>query len=99
MSEFTPQDKTDTIETPHSTANQATNFEPKEGQSGLLCGNKKLSDCPSLRYNFIENNEKLNKAFDLIFEEAFITQLTNNHYDYTDHSDHSKADSSLCESI
>ncbi len=52
-------------------------FEPKEGQRDLLCSNKKSSRCPSLSYEYIESSEKLNKAFDILFDEVFrINNLT-----------------------
>jgi hypothetical protein len=46
-------------------------FVPKEGQRGLLCSNKKSCRCPSLVYEYIEDQEKLDKAFDFLFEQLF----------------------------
>jgi hypothetical protein len=42
----------------------------KKGRS-VLNGNKKLSQSPTLSYNYIEAQEKLNKAFDILFDEMF----------------------------
>ncbi|MCW3127836.1 MAG: hypothetical protein JWO03_3494 [Bacteroidetes bacterium] len=43
-------------------------FVPKEGQQGLLCSNKKSLSCPSLSYTYIQNEAKVHKAFDILFE-------------------------------
>jgi len=46
-------------------------FVPKKGQRGLLCSNKKSCRCPFLVYEYVEDPEKLDKAFDFLFEELF----------------------------
>jgi len=49
------------------------NFEPREGQcDGLMCCNKKsITHCPSLDYKYVPSSERLNKAFDILFDEVF----------------------------
>jgi hypothetical protein len=49
------------------------NLEPKEGQcDGLMCSNKKsITHCPSFGYEYIESSEKLDKAFDILFDEVY----------------------------
>jgi hypothetical protein len=48
-------------------------FEPKEGQcDGLMCSNKKsITHCPSLCYEELNSSEKLDKAYDILFDEVF----------------------------
>jgi hypothetical protein len=72
------------------------NFVPKEGQcDGLMCSNKKsITHCPSLCYETVESNEKLNKAFDILFEEVFRSNGLKNNYE----SNH-KISSVVCESL
>ena len=52
-------------------------FVPKEGQRDLLCCNKKSLRCPSLRYEHIESEELLNKAYDHLFAELVKTRKQN----------------------
>lgn len=58
-------------------------FIPKEGQRGLLCSNNCLSRCPSLSYELIELNDdiiaKVNKAFDLLFEQVIKNRKNKNY--------------------
>jgi len=44
---------------------------PKEEQRELLSNNKAPARCSSLGYNAIESTNKLNRAFDILFEEVF----------------------------
>jgi hypothetical protein len=54
---------------------QQINIESGEGQRDLLCCNKGFSRCPSLEYRYLNTNEEnLNKAFDIIFEEVIKRQ-------------------------
>ena len=55
----------------HNDQDDANKFEPREGQRGLLCSNKAPSRCPSLGYEFILSPEKLDQAFDVLFEEVW----------------------------
>jgi hypothetical protein len=52
-------------------------FVPKEGQRGFLCSNNQSFRCPSLSYKFSANEEKLNKAFNLLFEEVTNNKINN----------------------
>lgn len=45
-------------------------FESEEGQRELLCSNKGSTRCPSLAYEYVESQESLDKAFDILFEEV-----------------------------
>jgi hypothetical protein len=44
--------------------------ESKEGERRLLSSNKATGRSPFLEYTFIPNPEKLNKAFDVLFDEV-----------------------------
>lgn len=44
--------------------------DPKEGERRLLCCNKANVRSPSLEYEYLPHSEKLNKAFDILFEEV-----------------------------
>lgn len=54
----------------HKSSNGTKELEPKEGQRGLLCNNRVPYRCPSLDYKHISSSDKLDKAFDLLFEEV-----------------------------
>lgn len=56
-------------------------IKPKEGQRGLLCSNKPSFRCPSLRYNYVESADNLNKAFEILFEEVMRLRKTKNDYE------------------
>jgi len=43
-------------------------FEPKEGQRGLLCCNKKSLRCPSLCYYYFSSAGNLDRAYDILFD-------------------------------
>jgi hypothetical protein len=47
--------------------------ESKEGQRNCLDRGKKLPECPILKYEYCEAPDKLNKAFDMLFEEMFTS--------------------------
>lgn len=44
--------------------------ESKEGERGLLSSNKANTRFPSLNYNYIENSECLDRAFDILFDQV-----------------------------
>lgn len=56
----------------HNNAIPDNILEPKEGQPGLLCCNKKSGGCPSLSYKVAEspNKDALNQVFDFLFDKA-----------------------------
>gem|GEM_PF-6377509 len=43
-------------------------FEDKEEQRGLLCCSKRSFRCSSLCYHYKESPERLERAFDILFE-------------------------------
>ena len=44
--------------------------ESKEGERGPLSSNKANVRSPSLHYEFTSSQERLNKAFDILFDEV-----------------------------
>lgn len=61
---FTEKKENDIIQKQHNTTIKHDEiFEPKEGQSGVLCCNKTSCGCPSLRYPSIEFTEDTINAF------------------------------------
>lgn len=46
------------------------NVESKEGERGPLCSNKANVRSPFLDYSFVASPEKLDKAFDILFDEV-----------------------------
>lgn len=72
---FTGKLKSDRINTLHNNSKHREFSDHKKGQSGLLCSNKELCDCPSLCYEYVESSERLNKAFDIVFEEVLLISL------------------------
>jgi hypothetical protein len=56
------------------------NFVPKEGAEVSLCSNEVSPTAPSLAYDYLDSPDKLNKAFDILFEEVFrLNNITNNY--------------------
>jgi hypothetical protein len=79
---FTGESKKDIIQEQHSTIKHSDIFEPKEGQPNVLCCNKTLCGCPSLRYEYVEATEKLEKAFDILLEETLFKRIRSKPYDF-----------------
>ena len=50
--------------------NNGLNVESKEGERGPLSSNKAIVRSPSLHYEFASSFERLDKVFDLLFEEV-----------------------------
>lgn len=82
-------DTSDILEELHNKKDDI-DFEPNEGQSYLLCSNNKSSDCPSLRYEYIEDQESVDRAFEILFETT-LSSLMENH--------HVKNNSNLCQGV
>lgn len=56
----------------HNDQDDAYQFEPREGQRGLLCSNKAPSRCPSLGFNSDTSEDKALKCLARILVEAFL---------------------------
>ena len=61
----------------HNKLNNSHIIVPKEGQRCLLCSNKKLCRCPFLGYEQVEDDNKLNQAFDLLFDSLLKNDYAN----------------------
>lgn len=56
--------------------NQITesDFHAKKGELGFLCCNKESVGSPFLVYTYIEDETRLNRAFDILFEELLAIE-------------------------
>lgn len=70
-----------------------TKLVSKKGQRCLLCSNKKVCRCPFLEYIYVEDEESLNKTFDILFNELLLNEITHKDANIT------KADIGICTSI
>jgi hypothetical protein len=63
-----------TLDTNTHTPTEPSN--PKRVSQGLLSSNSRSCGYPSLCYEYVEDIEKLEMAYDAIFEEALLISLT-----------------------